>query len=634
MPLGFANAMRRAAALDSASAPRVVHQSWPNATAVPRVLAGMAARWRAVLPHWRYILWDDAANRRLWLDHRPDLVDVYDGYEHGVERADATRLLYMHALGGVYADLDVAPCNALGAALERSRAAVLVRDPARGTAANRAQQRISNFFFKAPAGHKFFRFVLDGLRSAASNPGGPMHTTGPYFVDSRYKAWLREDGADASTALDVLTHDEWQRAFGTHHWASTWHAGAPGGLPAEDMALPMAEQPVVRNEELLAWLGVDPSLGCPESSMDSMFRPDAGTRLRREVIKATGPGGRMLQKLQVYPELIASAARLRPAAPHASTANAADRNEPLLLVGVLSLRKAFALERRMELRGLCGEVDPALVALRFAMPDADAYDATRHDDVWVLNVTSPRGARHRVVRVLLQEAFFRRALALRARHRFVARMQDDAVFHAPLVVAALEGLLRRAGESGVAILGAVRGWSGWNERLQAPACRNVPPVWRPRICRTDQKRTHGCCRPGLRGPFPHLDGAFTAYSRAALQRLVARLALAPDEQRLAARSDRFREDIFASARLFAALRDERNVTVANVSCVDVPPSRRAAVAPALVYRGVRNNRYQFDRLWEQWASLGGGRRRIEEGAGEQRLVDGWSVYGVASTRAS
>lgn len=37
-----------------------------------------------------------------------DFLDVYDGYDHFIKRVDAVRYLWLHRLGGVYADLDFA----------------------------------------------------------------------------------------------------------------------------------------------------------------------------------------------------------------------------------------------------------------------------------------------------------------------------------------------------------------------------------------------------------------------------------------------------------------------------------------------------------------------------------------------
>lgn len=84
---------------------------------VPSQLLPMVVRWRTVLPGWSRKLWTIASSRQLWLDHRPDLIDVYDRYSNAVQRADASRYLYMLKYGGIYADLDVAPCNTIFSAL-------------------------------------------------------------------------------------------------------------------------------------------------------------------------------------------------------------------------------------------------------------------------------------------------------------------------------------------------------------------------------------------------------------------------------------------------------------------------------------------------------------------------------------
>ena len=99
----------------------VVHQSWMT-TQLPGELEPLSARWRRAGPSgWDHRLWTDDANRALWAAHFPELLPVYDGYPTAVQRADVTRLLYMHVHGGVYADLDVAPCDSAWAALEQQK---------------------------------------------------------------------------------------------------------------------------------------------------------------------------------------------------------------------------------------------------------------------------------------------------------------------------------------------------------------------------------------------------------------------------------------------------------------------------------------------------------------------------------
>jgi mannosyltransferase OCH1-like enzyme len=78
----------------AASIPPVLHQSWYNRT-LPTAVAPLVARWRAVLPNWRHRVWSDDDNRRLWQENFPELLDLYDGYDVPIKRADAARLVYM-----------------------------------------------------------------------------------------------------------------------------------------------------------------------------------------------------------------------------------------------------------------------------------------------------------------------------------------------------------------------------------------------------------------------------------------------------------------------------------------------------------------------------------------------------------
>ena len=110
--------------------PRLLHQAWhpPKAQrstgsnhAAPRQLSAFIARWEAALPRssgWRRVLHTADASRRLWMTHAPSLLALYDSYPLSVHRADASRLLYMHVFGGVYADLDTAPCDNVTSALD------------------------------------------------------------------------------------------------------------------------------------------------------------------------------------------------------------------------------------------------------------------------------------------------------------------------------------------------------------------------------------------------------------------------------------------------------------------------------------------------------------------------------------
>lgn len=100
------------ARVEDARAFHFAHQSWWTDT-LPKPLGVFFDDWKEELrqSEWTRFLWTDESNRALWVREFPEMIDVYDDYAYAVERADATRLLYMHVYGGVYADVDVVPCR-------------------------------------------------------------------------------------------------------------------------------------------------------------------------------------------------------------------------------------------------------------------------------------------------------------------------------------------------------------------------------------------------------------------------------------------------------------------------------------------------------------------------------------------
>ena len=273
--------------------PRILHQSWRNHTSVPAVLRGGRALWRRRASRWEHMLWSDADNRQLWAAHYPSLLPLYDGYARSVERADATRLLYMAIFGGVYADLDVIPCRSVARALNRLwQPLLLVRDPWRGTLHRKRQQHVSNFFFASVPNHPFWRFAIETtLTQRRKDQRGVMHTTGPYAVDTAWKAFRRLNrgcparllppphSAAAQHSLTVA-HDEWQQMhIGVHHWSSLWQVSKLGQPPYPPDA-------VLEDEGLLGWLGVNRSGDCAGASLDDAASELGLGPLRRRVHSA------------------------------------------------------------------------------------------------------------------------------------------------------------------------------------------------------------------------------------------------------------------------------------------------------------------------------------------------------------
>lgn len=242
----------------------------PNDT-IPASLGPLGSRWGSALPGWERRIWSREANRELWASHFPELLRVYDNYANPVQRADVVRLAYMHVHGGVYADLDVAPCDSIAptiAALERERRSVLlVREP--GKVAREASSKyLTNFFLASAPGHPFWRFAIGLLRERATHRN-VMSATGPYFLNAAWTMYRRAarragcaDLADASA--HVFRYSDWQRTVGAHHFSGTWHFN---GSAAHD---PNFE----------AWIGANNSNNCPEADFSAFKRDTWACRKR------------------------------------------------------------------------------------------------------------------------------------------------------------------------------------------------------------------------------------------------------------------------------------------------------------------------------------------------------------------
>jgi hypothetical protein len=134
--------------------PRVIHQSWRTAD-VPRQVDAWRASWARLHPGWRLRLWTDADNRALVLASYPWLLDTYDALPAAVMRADVARLLYMHHVGGMYADLDfraLKPFDPLLAPATGAVVGAMVGDD--------WDQALPNAWLASPPGADFWLFAL------------------------------------------------------------------------------------------------------------------------------------------------------------------------------------------------------------------------------------------------------------------------------------------------------------------------------------------------------------------------------------------------------------------------------------------------------------------------------------------
>src|SRR5262249_1485667 len=92
---------------DGMRIPGIVHQIWiQGESEMPRLYRRWAESWRAQNPGWEYVLWDDAALRRLLGEHLPELLALYEQHHDFAERSDLGRYAVLYVHGGLYVDVD------------------------------------------------------------------------------------------------------------------------------------------------------------------------------------------------------------------------------------------------------------------------------------------------------------------------------------------------------------------------------------------------------------------------------------------------------------------------------------------------------------------------------------------------
>jgi len=148
---------------------QIVHQTWKECSLSSRQAAWRESCRQQLPPSWRIVLWTDAQNRALVAQRCPAMLGIYDRYPRDIMRADAVRLCYMYAFGGVYIDLDFAclrpPAPLLEAAGSRPvLGAAIANHTRRGGMVVRGA--IGNAFMASPPGHPFFAFAIARLEPA------------------------------------------------------------------------------------------------------------------------------------------------------------------------------------------------------------------------------------------------------------------------------------------------------------------------------------------------------------------------------------------------------------------------------------------------------------------------------------
>lgn len=190
-------------AVVSATIPRLIHLSWIDARVpaafAPNVLGWLRTHAPAALGEggadepWVLVFWSDAANDRLVETAYPQLLELYAAYSP-IQRADFCRYLYMHALGGVYADLDFVPLRGLGALAARHGLVIGQEPPEHTVLLEHARRQLCNAILLSRPRHPFWAQLLARIGAYAAEEDAPG-STGPRMLEKEAQHYERRLGA-------------------------------------------------------------------------------------------------------------------------------------------------------------------------------------------------------------------------------------------------------------------------------------------------------------------------------------------------------------------------------------------------------------------------------------------------------
>ena len=187
--------------------PRILHQSW-KVDSPPQKLRSYVGSWQERQPDWEYKLHTDVANAELVVERYPWLASLFLSLS-GIQRADVSRLLYMHAYGGVYADLDVELLQPMQPLFDRlcetsNSSAIIGQEPlAHSVLLESKPRQVCNAVLVSARGHPFWLWALQQIMSGfdANHDSDPVGSTGPRMLEGLVLRW---QGAHAGTSGGLL----------------------------------------------------------------------------------------------------------------------------------------------------------------------------------------------------------------------------------------------------------------------------------------------------------------------------------------------------------------------------------------------------------------------------------------------
>ena len=167
--------------------PPIVHQTW-RAADIPKGLRGAVSSWRTMQPSWDYVFHSDSDNLKLLRTRYPWLLQIFSRMTP-IQKADVARYAYMHAYGGVYADLDVELLQPLRPLLNRLQShrnvtVIIGQEPlAHSVLLESKRRQACNAVLASVPGHPFWLAVLQHIGKQNRAGFDPVDSTGPRMLE-------------------------------------------------------------------------------------------------------------------------------------------------------------------------------------------------------------------------------------------------------------------------------------------------------------------------------------------------------------------------------------------------------------------------------------------------------------------
>ena len=232
--------------------PKIIHQTWKTSE-VPEEWRRCVQSWRDMHPDWDVRLWTDEDNRNFVATEYPEILEVYDAYSYGIQRADAIRYLLLHHFGGVYVDLDL-ECIQPFDELLVDKQFFIGKEPQDHADYMEEQVMVCNACMGSVAGHPFLEALIQGMQQQPKilTHDDVLSSTGPIMVSRVYEQYtgeaisLLEDSAfyplnSKDERLGLMLHEQQghedvraeliaQGSYAVHYWDNSWGRNLAGVL--------------------------------------------------------------------------------------------------------------------------------------------------------------------------------------------------------------------------------------------------------------------------------------------------------------------------------------------------------------------------------------------------------------------